>query len=160
MSQTISAATARPAHIPESAVYDFDMFLDPAFLTDPHQRVLDLVRTAPPVFWTPRNGGHWMFLSHAANFKASRDTDSFTSQFATREQLDAMRKDAARLAPYSAGDADQPGPARARAVPRAAAAGVFAEGHAGAQGRHPEHPQKFHGGHVIGIDTLWIRWDA
>lgn len=91
MSQTISAATARPAHIPESAVYDFDMFLDPAFLTDPHQRVLDLVRTAPPVFWTPRNGGHWMFLSHAANFKASRDTDSFTSQFATREQLDAMR---------------------------------------------------------------------
>jgi hypothetical protein len=57
MSQAVSAAVARPAHIPESAVYDFDMFLDPAYLADPHRRVLDLVRTAPPVFWTPRNGG-------------------------------------------------------------------------------------------------------
>jgi cytochrome P450 len=24
----------------------------------------------------------------------------------------------------------------------------------------PEHPPKFHGGHVIGVDTLWLRWDA
>jgi cytochrome P450 len=88
---TLSPAVPRPVHIPEAAVYDFDMFCDPAFLADPHRRVLDLVRAAPPVFWTPRNGGHWMFLSHGANFKASRDTESFTSQFATREQLEAIR---------------------------------------------------------------------
>jgi cytochrome P450 len=84
-------AMPRPAHIPESVVYDFDMFRDPALLADPHERILDLVRTAPPVFWTPRNGGHWMLLSHAANFKASRDTESFTSRFVTREQLEAIR---------------------------------------------------------------------
>ena len=88
---TPTPALPRPAHIPESVVYDFDMFRDPALLADPHKRILDLVRTAPPVFWTPRNGGHWMFLSHAANFKASRDTESFTSQFVTREQLEAIR---------------------------------------------------------------------
>ena len=88
---TLTPAVPRPAHVPEAAVYDFDMFYDPAFLADPHRRVLDLVATAPAVFWTPRNGGHWMFLSHAANFKASRDTESFTSQFVSREQLDALR---------------------------------------------------------------------
>jgi cytochrome P450 len=67
------------------------MFLDPAFLVDPHKRVLELVRTAPPIFWTPRNGGHWMFLSHAANFKASRDTESFTSRFISPGQAEAIR---------------------------------------------------------------------
>jgi cytochrome P450 len=88
---TLSPAAPTPAHIPEVALYDFDMFRDPAFLADPHDRIFELIRTAPPVFWTPRNGGHWMFLSHAANFKASRDTESFTSQFVTREQLDAIQ---------------------------------------------------------------------
>jgi cytochrome P450 len=87
----LSPAVPRPAHVPEAAVYDFDMFMDPGLMADPHVRILDLVRTAPPVFWTPRNGGHWMLLSHAANFKASRDTESFTSRFVTREQLEAIR---------------------------------------------------------------------
>jgi len=88
---TLSSAVPRPAHIPEAAVYDFDMFLDPAYLADPHKRILELLQTAPPVLWTPRNGGHWMFLSHRANFKAARDTESFTSQFVSREQLEMIR---------------------------------------------------------------------
>jgi cytochrome P450 len=87
----MSQAVPIPAHIPELAVYDFDMFRDPALLADPHARILELIRTAPPVFWTPRNGGHWMLMSHAANFKASRDTESFSSAFVTREQLEAIR---------------------------------------------------------------------
>src|SRR5215470_12023636 len=86
----LSPAVTRPAHIPESAVYDFDMFYDPAFLADPHQRILDLVRTAPPIFWTPRQGGHWVLLSHDANFKASRDPSAFSSEFLTEEQMRAM----------------------------------------------------------------------
>jgi hypothetical protein len=45
---TLSPAAPRPAHIPEGAVYDFDMFLDPAYLADPHERILELLRTAPP----------------------------------------------------------------------------------------------------------------
>jgi cytochrome P450 len=86
----LSPAVSKPAHVPDSAVYDFDFFRDSAYLADPHKRILELVRTAPPVFWTPRNGGHWMFLSHAANFRASRDTESFTSQFVTEEQMKAF----------------------------------------------------------------------
>jgi len=34
---TLSPAAPRPAHIPERAVYDFDIFPDPAFLADPQQ---------------------------------------------------------------------------------------------------------------------------
>jgi len=88
---SLSRAVDRPAHIPESAVYDFDMFKDPAYLQDPHARVLELVRNAPPVFWTPRNGGHWMLISHAAVFKAARDVESFSSQFVSPQQAQAMR---------------------------------------------------------------------
>src|SRR5262245_40338206 len=90
MRTAISPAAPKPDHVPASAVYDFDMFHDPAFLADPHARILELVRKAPPVFWTPRNGGHWMFLSHAANFKAARDIESFSSEFVSKSQMEAM----------------------------------------------------------------------
>lgn len=92
----VSPAVAKPAHVPDSLVYDFDMFRDPAYVADPHERILDLLKNAPPIFWTPRNGGHWMLMSHSANFNASRDTESFSSEFIPRAELAAMK---ARLPP-------------------------------------------------------------
>ena len=53
----LSDAMPIPAHIPPEAVYDFDMRHDPGLLADPHERVREILREAPPVFWTPRNGG-------------------------------------------------------------------------------------------------------
>ncbi|MFA5941604.1 MAG: cytochrome P450 [Sinimarinibacterium sp.] len=88
---TLTPAVPKPAHVPDAVVYDFDMFGDPALLADPHERILDLLRNAPPVFWTPRNGGHWMLMSHAANFNASRDTESFSSEFAPPEKIAMMK---------------------------------------------------------------------
>ena len=88
---TLTPAVPKPEHVPDAVVYDFDMFADPGLLADPHERILDLLKTAPPVFWTPRNGGHWMLISHAVNFKASRDTESFSSEFIPPEKL-AMLK--------------------------------------------------------------------
>jgi cytochrome P450 len=87
---TLNPGVSKPAHVPDALVYDFDMFADPGYLANPHDRILDMIANAPPVFWTPRNGGHWMAISHGANFKASRDVDTFTSQFITREQLDQI----------------------------------------------------------------------
>lgn len=86
----VSEAVSRPDHVPESAVYDFDMFHDPAYVADPHKRIIDLVENAPPVFWTPRNGGHWMIMSHTANFEAARDTESFSSEMVPYEQVEAI----------------------------------------------------------------------
>jgi cytochrome P450 len=56
------------------------MFYDEAFLDSPHTRILDLLKNAPPVFWTPYNGGHWMLISHSANFEAARAPETFSSE--------------------------------------------------------------------------------
>ena len=87
----LSPAVPKPDHVPEALVYDFDMRADPALCADPHTRVLDLIANQPPIFWTPRNGGHWMFISHEANFKAARDTETFSSSFLPPEQMAAMK---------------------------------------------------------------------
>jgi len=77
----------RPGHIPDSLVYDFDMFADPALLKNPHDRVIDLLKNAPPVFWTPRHGGRWVLLSHEANFEAARDVETFSSEIMPQEDI-------------------------------------------------------------------------
>jgi cytochrome P450 len=87
---TLSPAAPQPAHVPDSLVYDFDFFRDPALLANAHDRVLDLVANAPPIFWTPRNGGHWIFAGHAANFEASRDVETFTSEVIPQAHIKAM----------------------------------------------------------------------
>jgi cytochrome P450 len=76
--------------VTDAVTYDFDMFADAAYMADPHQRILDLVKTAPPIFWTPRNGGHWMLMSHSANFHASRDTETFSSEIVPQAMIKAM----------------------------------------------------------------------
>jgi cytochrome P450 len=95
---------ARPAHVPEALVYDFDLFHDPALLADPHARLLELTRVAPPIFWSPREGGHWVFAGHEAAFEGSRDWESFTSESIPYAQLQAM------LAQRPAGTAHVPLP--------------------------------------------------
>ncbi len=97
---TLSSAVPKPAHVPDSAVYDFDLFADPAYLADPHKRLLDLVKNAPPVFWTPRHGGHWIFLSHAANFDAARDTEGFSSEIVPQAYIKAMMSKLPPGTPY------------------------------------------------------------
>jgi len=92
---TQSELTPTPEHVPASLVYDFDMFFDPAYRADPHKRVIDLIENAPPVFWTPRNGGHWMLVSHEANFEAARDTEGFSSEVIPYKQMEKILQDMA-----------------------------------------------------------------
>jgi cytochrome P450 len=86
----MTPAIPKPDHVPDALVCDFDLHNDPGLLADPHVRILELQRTAPPVFWSPRNGGGWVIQSHAANYEASRDTQTFSSAFLTPEQREAM----------------------------------------------------------------------
>ena len=85
-----SPAVPTPAHIPPEAVYDFDMRADPGLLADPHERLREILREAPPVFWTPRNGGRWIVMGYAEIYEAARDPERFTSTFMPPEQLKAM----------------------------------------------------------------------
>src|SRR4030081_3591650 len=87
---TTSPAAPKPAHIPDAAAFDFDMFRDPGLLTDPHERIRELLRIAPPVFWTPRNRGHWMTIGYAASLEASRDPSRFSNVLFTEEQRRAI----------------------------------------------------------------------
>jgi cytochrome P450 len=85
----LSPAVATPAHVPASLVYDFDLFLDPGILTDPHSRILEIIKNAPPIFWTPRQGGHWVLLGHSANFEAARDWEAFSSEVVPQAHIKA-----------------------------------------------------------------------
>jgi cytochrome P450 len=87
---TLTDAVPVPAHVPPAAVYDFDMRFDPGLLADPHERVREMLREAPPVFWTQRNGGRWVVIGYPEIFEAARDTERFSSMYMTPERAQAM----------------------------------------------------------------------
>ncbi len=69
-----------PAHVPPNLVFDFDYETDAALLRDPHARLAELVEQAPAIFFTPRNGGQWVFIGYKALFEATRTPDLFSSR--------------------------------------------------------------------------------
>lgn len=85
-----SETVPRPAHVPEAAVYDFDLYRDAALKADPHKRLLEVIREAPPLFWTPRNGGGWLALRHRDAFTVLREPERFSSSLFAPDQRAAM----------------------------------------------------------------------
>lgn len=83
----------KPAHVPDELVYRFDYNTDPEYCRDPHARAADLARSAPPIFWTPFNGGHWMFQSYEAVFEALRDHETFSSEHFSPEAFNSAMAD-------------------------------------------------------------------
>ncbi len=53
--------------------------------------MLEIARDAPPVFWTPRNGGHWIIAGHQAVSKAFQDADRFSVEFVPYEDVQAAK---------------------------------------------------------------------
>lgn len=88
----LSQAVPVPDHIPPEAVYDIDLRLDPELLADPHKRLLELHGEAPPVFWTPRNGGRWVAIGYNEAFEVARDPERFSSSQLPFQQMQAMLK--------------------------------------------------------------------
>jgi len=76
-----SQLTPVPPHVPPHLVLDFDFFAVPPGLRDPFDKWQALVDTgAPPIFWSPRNGGHWTFLGYEAIREAYRNHESFSNR--------------------------------------------------------------------------------
>ncbi|MEZ5743685.1 MAG: cytochrome P450 [Sphingomonadaceae bacterium] len=90
LAETLSPAVPKPDHIPDEAVYDFDMRNDPGLLANPHERIREILKEAPPVFWTPRNGGRWIAAGYQETYDAARDTETFSSSYMPKEQMEAM----------------------------------------------------------------------
>lgn len=69
-----------PDHVPADLVHDFDMYDDPGLRRDLHRQYARLHNEAPPVFWTPLNGGHWMVTRFDAITQVVMDTTHFSTE--------------------------------------------------------------------------------
>jgi cytochrome P450 len=56
----LDAPAAVPAHVPPELVFDFDIYADRRVTDDVQGSYARAIADAPDVFYTPRNGGHWM----------------------------------------------------------------------------------------------------
>jgi cytochrome P450 len=63
-----------------SPVHEFDYIADPDLLIDCHARYWKLKDTAPSVFWTNHNGGHWVCNSGSAVTQVLRHPEIFSSR--------------------------------------------------------------------------------
>lgn len=62
-------------------VYDFDFYADPILQKDVLGGYLHLKHNAPPLFWTPHNGGHWVVTSTNGVITALRHPEIYSSRF-------------------------------------------------------------------------------
>lgn len=65
-------------HVPDEFVFDFDIYGDDRLTEDLHRSYESLHRDAPDVFWTPRNGGHWMITRYDDIMDVVRDPEFFS----------------------------------------------------------------------------------
>lgn len=77
--QPMSPTSAVPPHVPAGLVHDYDFIFDPGLRIDPHQRMAALHHEAPPIFWSPRYGGHWVVLSRQALHDIMLNPEDFSS---------------------------------------------------------------------------------
>jgi len=69
-----------PDHVPADRIVDFDFFKIPDGVSDPAEIWHDLVRRGvPKIFYTPRNGGHWVFLDYADIVEGYRNYSIFST---------------------------------------------------------------------------------
>lgn len=90
MTTAYAGKMKKPDHVPDELVFDFDYNTDPEYCSDPHARAADLATNAPPIFWTPFNGGHWMIQSYSAVSEALNDYEKFSSEHFSPEAFAAM----------------------------------------------------------------------
>ena len=67
-----------PPHVDKSAVFDFDIYGDERLTEDLHASYETLHADAPDVFYTPRNGGHWMITRWDDISQVVRDPEHFS----------------------------------------------------------------------------------
>jgi cytochrome P450 len=69
-----------PAHVRQERVFDFDVYNDSRLIPDVHVGYLRVFAEAPRIFWTPRNGGHWVVMGKDALTDMLKDPAQFSSR--------------------------------------------------------------------------------
>jgi cytochrome P450 len=75
-----SMASAVPSHVPAELVLPYDVYQPGPIGSDFFEELFRLKTSAPPVFWTPYNGGHWYVTDAKLTEQVLRDTTHFSSQ--------------------------------------------------------------------------------
>ena len=70
-----------PAHVPPELVYEYDNSRDPRMLQDPHARMRSLILEAPPIFFSPCNGGQWMVTRKKAIVDITMNPEVYSNAF-------------------------------------------------------------------------------
>ncbi len=77
---TINSNRAAPAHVSDGQVVDFDIYLDSHMREDLHLGLRRLHSVAPDIFYTPRNGGHWVVTRLDQMTKILQDPEHFSNR--------------------------------------------------------------------------------
>jgi len=77
MSSIPDLTAEKPDHVPAELVRDFDMYNDAGLREKAQAHYREMLGHYPDVFWTPRNGGHWVVMGSEAVHDAFRDWESF-----------------------------------------------------------------------------------
>lgn len=86
----------RPDHVPAELVVDFEFSHFDGGSDDPQAGYAKLRDTAPDIFWTPHNGGHWVATRAEDIVAMLRDSDHFSNRHIT---LPALPDDYPRMIP-------------------------------------------------------------
>ena len=109
MSIAVEAQLAVPAHVPADRVVDFDFLSDAGLSSDPHAVYMRLAG-APPLVFTPRNGGHWIATNRAVMTQIFQSPELF-SNFPR-----VIPKTASLAKPHAFSDIDPPDNAKYRVL--------------------------------------------
>ncbi len=65
-----------PGHVPPELVFDFDIWNMPAEFSHPIDYYKSIeARGAPPIFYTPHHGGHWVLYKFQDTLEGFRATE-------------------------------------------------------------------------------------
>lgn len=79
--ETTSPSSPLPAHVPQSLVHDFDLYNVEVEEGDYHAALKRLHEPGvPDIFWTPRNGGHWVATRGEDIYHIFKDAEHFSSR--------------------------------------------------------------------------------
>lgn len=71
---------AVPDNVRSDLVVDWDIYTEPKLLQDVHLGWHSLHESAPDIFWTPRNGGHWVVMRYDDQVRVLTDAEHFSSR--------------------------------------------------------------------------------
>ena len=84
MTAMLQKAEVVPANVPADRCFDFDIFnldgVEDGCAEDLHVAWKKVHDTYPPVFWTPRYGGHWVLTRYPQISRMQSDYESFSNR--------------------------------------------------------------------------------